>query len=141
MVNSKCSKQNQILFKTIVDLTTQIIYFLGMKKPKIDPNKIIKVKPRMVKEGTDVGPLFAMIIGFLLGMILITLVSCEEQKSEPVVEPPKELSKTTENYYQRVSEFTYEGCEYIKVGFGKSIWGSHKGNCKNPIHFENKNPR
>lgn len=30
MVNSKCSKQNQILFKIIVDLTTQIIYFLGM---------------------------------------------------------------------------------------------------------------
>jgi tetrahydromethanopterin S-methyltransferase subunit G len=56
-----------------------------MKKPKIDPNKIISVKPRMVKEGPDVGSLFAMIIGFLLGMILITLVSCEEQKSEPVV--------------------------------------------------------
>jgi hypothetical protein len=105
-----------------------------MKKPKIDLNKIIRVKPKMVKESLDVGILFAMIIGFLLGMILITLVSCEEQKSKPVVEPPKELSKTTENYYQRVSEFTYEGCEYIKVGFGKTVWGSHKGNCKNPIH-------
>jgi len=105
-----------------------------MKKPKIDPNKVIRTEPRMVKEGPEVGTLFAMIIGFLLGMILITLVSCEEQKSEPVVEPPKVLSKTTENYYHRVSEFTYEGCEYIKVGYGQSIWGSHKGNCKNPIH-------
>ncbi len=88
----------------------------------------------MKKEGIDIGPLFAMIIGFCIGMILLTLVSCDEQKSETVVEPPKELSKTTENYYQRVSEFTYEGCEYIRVGFGKSIWGSHKGNCTNPIH-------
>jgi hypothetical protein len=103
-----------------------------MKKPKIDPNKIIRVKPKMVKESPDVGILFAMIIGFLLGMILITLVSCEEQK--PQKEIPTELSKTTENYYQRVSEFTYEGCEYIKVGTGQNAWGSHKGNCKNPIH-------
>ena len=132
MVNSKCSKQNQILFKTIVDLTIQIIYFLVMKKPKIDPNKIIRVKPKMVKESPDAGALFAMILGFLLGMILITLVSCKEQK--PQKEIPTKLSKTTENYYQRVSEFNYEGCEYIKVGTGQNAWGSHKGNCKNPIH-------
>ena len=102
-----------------------------MKKPKIDPNKIIKVKPRMVKEGTDVGPLFAMIIGFLLGMILITLVSCKEQK------PQKETLTELTN----VTEITYQGCEYIRVGLGTRTWGTHKGNCKNPIHFENKNPR
>ncbi len=53
-----------------------------MKKPKIDPNKIIRVKPKMVKEGPDVGSLFAMILGFLLGMFLMTLVSCEEQKPQ-----------------------------------------------------------
>jgi hypothetical protein len=88
----------------------------------------------MKKEGIDVGSLIAMIIGFCLGMILLTLVSCKEQESETVVEPPKELSKTTDNYYQRVVEYTYEGCEYIKVGYSKSIWGAHKGNCKNPIH-------
>jgi tetrahydromethanopterin S-methyltransferase subunit G len=46
-----------------------------MKKLKIDLHKIIRVKPKMVKEGPDVGILFAMILGFLLGMILITLVS------------------------------------------------------------------
>ena len=124
MVNRRCQKQNQILFKTIVDLTTQIIYFLGMKKPKIDPNKIIKVKPKMVKEGVDVGPLFAMIIGFLLGMILITLVSCEEQKSQKEI--PTEITNVT--------EYTYQDCEYIKVGIGTRAWGTHKGNCKNPIH-------
>jgi hypothetical protein len=105
-----------------------------MKKLKIEPKKIIRVKPKMIKEGPDAGILFAMILGFLLGIILITLVSCKEQKSQMRVEPTKELSETTENYYQRVTEFTYEGCEYIKVGYGQSIWGSHKGNCKNPIH-------
>ena len=132
MVNSKCSKQNQILFKIIVDLTIQIIYFLGMKKPKIDLNKIIRVKPRMVKEGPDVGPIFAMILGFLLGMILITLVSCEKQKSQ--IEEPIGLRQKSDEHYKNVTEFTYGGCEYIRVGYGQSAWGSHKGNCTNPIH-------
>ena len=132
MVNSKCSKQNQILFKIIVDLTIQIIYFLGMKKPKIDLNKIIRVKPRMVKEGPDVGPIFAMILGFLLGMILITLVSCEEQKSQ--IEEPIGLRQKSDEHYKNVTEFTYGGCEYIRVGYGQNAWGSHKGNCINPIH-------
>ena len=95
-----------------------------MKKPKIDPNKIIRVKPRMVKEGVDVSPLFAMILGFLLGMVLMTLVSCEEQKSQKEI--PTELTNVT--------EITYQGCEYIKVGLGTRAWGTHKGNCKNPIH-------
>ena len=103
-----------------------------MKKPKIDPNKIIRVEPRMVKEGVDVGPLFTMIIGFCVGMILLTLVSCEEQK--PQKEISTELSKTTEDYSKQVIECTYEGCEYIKVNLGQSAWGSHKGNCKNLIH-------
>ena len=133
MVNSKCSKQNQILFKTIVDLTIQIIYFLGMKKPKIDPNKIIKVKPRMVKEGPDVGTLFAMVLGFLLGMILISLVSCGGQNTQQIEEPIG-LRQKSDDRHKNVTEFTYGGCEYIRVGYGQSSWGSHKGNCTNPIH-------
>lgn len=34
----------------------------------------------------------------------------------------------------RVKVYEYEGCEYIRVGVGHSTWGSHKGNCSNPIH-------
>jgi hypothetical protein len=103
-----------------------------MKKPKIDLNKIIRVKPKMVKEGVDVGPLFAMIIGFLLGMVLMTLVSCEEQK--PQIEEPIRLRQKSDDLHKNVTEFTYGGCEYIRVGYGQSTWGSHKGNCINPIH-------
>lgn len=103
-----------------------------MKLPKIDPKKVIKVKPKMVEQGPDVGILFVMILGFLLGMILI---SCDQQtKIEQKPQEPLELSKDSENYYLKVTEYTYEGCQYIKVGYGKSIWGSHKGNCDNPIH-------
>ena len=103
-----------------------------MKKPKIDPNKIIRVKPKMVKEGPDVGPIFAMILGFLLGMILISLVSCEERK--PQIKEPIGLRQQSDERYKNVTEFTYGGCQYIKVGYGDCAWGSHKGNCSNPIH-------
>jgi hypothetical protein len=70
----------------------------------------------------------------ILIIFTLFLLSCEEQKSHSVVEQPLELTKDSENYYNRVMEYNYEGCEYIRVGYGKSIWGSHKGNCKNPIH-------
>jgi len=44
-----------------------------MKKIKIDPKKVIKVKPRMVKDTTGAEMLIVMIIGILFGMILISL--------------------------------------------------------------------
>ena len=40
-----------------------------MKKVKIDPKKVIKVKPKTVEEGPDVGALF-----IILGLILLTLL-------------------------------------------------------------------
>lgn len=70
----------------------------------------------------------------LILILSMTLLSCEAKPEEKKNLGANELSKETENYYQRVIEYKYEGCEYIKVGFGKSIWGSHKGNCSNPIH-------
>ena len=73
--------------------------------------------------------------GSFITVILIGLTQCDDQsKTKQIPQEPAVLSKDTENYHQRVTEYTYEGCEYIKVGYGKSIWGSHKGNCKNPIH-------
>lgn len=103
-----------------------------MKKTKLDPNKIIKVRPRMVKEGVDANPLLLIIIGMAL---LLFLISCDEQpKVEQKPKEPLELSKDSENYHLKVTEYTYEGCGYIRVGYGQSTWGSHKGNCENPIH-------
>ena len=99
----------------------------------MDEKKIIKVKPRMEKDKTGVEILMVMIIGIFFGMILISFLSCEEKK-DIKKELPKELSKNSENYSLTVNEYTYQGCEYIVVGFGKEKWGSHKGNCKNKIH-------
>ena len=78
------------------------------------------------------GGLFMVALG---SSMMIGAASCEEQQEiKQEAQEPIELSKDNENYYNRVVEYTYEGCDYIKVGYGKSIWGSHKGNCDNPIH-------
>lgn len=70
----------------------------------------------------------------LILILSMVLLSCEAKTEEKKNLGATKLSKENENYYQRVIEYEYEGCEYIKVGYGKSIWGSHKGNCSNPIH-------
>ena len=75
-----------------------------------------------------------LLIILLISLIILMLISCNNETNTQLKEQTLELSKTTENYHQHVSEYTYEGCEYIKVGYGQSTWGSHKGNCKNPIH-------
>jgi outer membrane biogenesis lipoprotein LolB len=75
-----------------------------------------------------------LLIILLIIIIIFMLFGCDNTSNVQLKEQTLELSKTTENYHQHVSEYTYEGCEYIKVGYGKSTWGSHKGNCINPIH-------
>jgi len=40
-------------------------------------------------------------------------------------------------YDPKIGEFTIltiDSCEYIVFHNGNATWGSHKGNCKNPIH-------
>jgi hypothetical protein len=100
-----------------------------MKKIKLDPNKIIKIPPRMENDGPDVNLLLVIIIGIALGLFLI---SCNEQSK--VKEKPIGLRQKSDEEYTNVTEYTYGGCEYIKVGYLQNAWGSHKGNCSNPIH-------
>jgi hypothetical protein len=128
-----------------------------MKKVKIDPIKVIEIKPRMVKEGAGMSPILLMIIGIVLMVLGISLFSCKEQTPQEIEEPIG-LRQKSDDRHKNVTEFTYGGCEYIRVGYGQSAWGSHKGNCANPIHkgqhpspymlessalehYENKNPR
>ncbi len=64
------------------------------------------------------------------------LVSCEIKKDEPKhIDPHRmELDNASRYWDQNYRVYTLEGCEYIVGGVGKTQWGSHKGNCKNPIH-------
>ena len=84
-----------------------------------------------MKKNKESGPeiLIVLIIGIALGLFLI---SCNEQPK--VKEQPIGLRQKSDDRYKNVTEFTYGGCEYIKVGYGQSAWGSHKGNCINQIH-------
>jgi hypothetical protein len=72
-------------------------------------------------------------------IVLSLLVSCEGniQVSTQPKEEPIGLRQKSDEHYKNVTEFTYGGCEYIRVGYGQNAWGSHKGNCTNPIHREN----
>lgn len=69
-------------------------------------------------------------------LTLATLISCRDEKGDKVKTEfePIELDRKSENCYTQYKIYTLEGCEYITVGYGKERWGSHKGNCKNPIH-------
>jgi len=69
-------------------------------------------------------------------IVSLILVSCEDNihvstKSNP---HKMELDNTSRYWDQNYRVYTLEGCEYIVGGIGKTQWGSHKGNCKNPIH-------
>ena len=62
----------------------------------------------------------------LLSMFLVVGFSaCNRQKVDIRT---KELDESF------VHTVEYDSCEYIVVGQGNFKWGSHKGNCKNPIH-------
>lgn len=82
----------------------------------------------------------------LLCLSALMFVSCTEKSS--VKDPfgaesesrvnSRELDSTSEYEYTRYHIYTLEGCEYIMVNAGSATWGSHKGNCKNPIHYKIK---
>ena len=46
----------------------------------------------------------------------------------------KTIDNSIDDSGRNYKVYTLEGCEYIVVGSGDWRWGSHKGNCKNPIH-------
>ncbi len=70
---------------------------------------------------------------------LIFFSSCKENRGTKAPNSKRmELDSTSQYYDQNYKVYTLEGCEYIVVGYGNTRWGSHKGNCKNPVHNGNK---
>jgi hypothetical protein len=79
-----------------------------------------------------------ILVNFVTIAILTLIISsCNQMNAnmeKPTVEPSVgELTKGP-NFYNSYKEYSLEGCQYIVVGFGNQRWGSHKGNCTNPIH-------
>jgi hypothetical protein len=80
-------------------------------------------------------PLIIVTIVFsVCGIILIQ--SDESQKKKTTLpKEPMELQQESDKYYLNYKTYTLNGCEYIVVGTAQFRWGSHKGDCKNPIHY------
>lgn len=76
------------------------------------------------------------LIGILAAfLVAINMVSCNKNRGPKApAESRLELDSTSQYYDRNYRVYTLEGCEYIVVGYSQLRWGSHKGNCKNPIH-------
>lgn len=73
--------------------------------------------------------LFWVVI-FLTSLTLMTLmVGCSERQGQKEVDVYN-VDTLNSNY----SIYIIDSCEYIVFYGGSSTWGSHKGNCGNPIH-------
>ena len=73
------------------------------------------------------------ILAILVGLLVV--IGCVDHNKQTPNPHKMELDNTSEYYDQNYRVYTLEGCEYVVVGNGNGRWGSHKGNCKNPIHY------
>ena len=74
-----------------------------------------------------------------LVMILMNSCSLDEDRGPKAPQSKRmELDSTSQYSDQNYKVYILDGCEYIVYGLGDNRWGSHKGNCKNPIHNEKK---
>jgi hypothetical protein len=80
-------------------------------------------------------PLFILI---LTALVIFMVTSCKPDNYKDPRQDTSvsryELDSTSQYYDRNYRTYTLEGCEYIMVNAGSLTWGSHKGNCKNPIH-------
>ena len=80
-----------------------------------------------------------VLISGLIILFAMLFSSCDEDTRPKAPESKRmELDSTSQYSDQNYRTYTLEGCEYVVFGYGNTRWGSHKGNCKNPIHNEKK---
>lgn len=77
---------------------------------------------------------------FLILATASLLISCaDEPKKGDVVIKRTETFYAVDAHRKCITEITHEGCQYIGSFNGyDSDWGTHKGNCTNPIHKQTK---
>ena len=74
----------------------------------------------------------------ILSAVIVGLHSCAFEDTDTKKHyPVKYLDKSSHNNDKQYEIYILDGCEYILVGGGNGRWGSHKGDCKNPIHLCN----
>ena len=79
------------------------------------------------------------IITTSLILLLLLLNACqsenEKERQELIKDSQsRELDSTSIYSNRNFIIYTLDSCQYVVVGIGNSRWGSHKGDCTNPIH-------
>lgn len=71
----------------------------------------------------------------LIALITLLIAGCENKNNQPPNPHRMELDNDSNYHDQNYRIYTLEGCEYVVAGAGNYQWGSHKGNCKNSLHY------
>jgi thioredoxin-related protein len=74
------------------------------------------------------------IIVLLISFLLLSCQSEQERQKSIKDRQSTELDSTSTDYYKKFVIYTLDSCQYVVVGYGDYRWGSHKGDCTNPIH-------
>ena len=70
-------------------------------------------------------------------LILLLLNACqsEKERQQSIKDTQSTvLDSTSTDYRKQFTIYTLDSCQYVVVGMGNCRWGSHKGDCTNPIH-------
>jgi len=81
-----------------------------------------------------------LIVWLILCVIIISCGTDIDNYKRPkttVSGSKAELDTLSPIYDTKLQIYSFQGCEYLVEGEGHYRWGSHKGNCKNPIHSKN----
>jgi len=85
----------------------------------------------------------SLLILIFVALVIFMVTSCKPDNHKSLFKDTSvhqyELDSTSQYNDRDYRVYTLEGCEYILVGQSNFQWGSHKGNCKNPIHKKESN--
>jgi Protein of unknown function (DUF2452) len=112
LVDPKRTKQNELLFKTIVDLTRQIIYFLGMSKK---PDNVAD-NPALLPYGSNVGAP-AIVVNDIQFWKSPRVIHVNQQFEDKFEELKKEYEKLIEEY--RWNDLVYKAKFSFEPVIGK----------------------
>jgi len=112
VADPKRTKQNELLFKTIVDLTRQIIYFLGMSKK---PDNVAD-NPALLPYGSNVGAP-AIVVNDIQFWKSPRVIHVNQQFEDKFEELKKEYEKLIEEY--RWNDLVYKAKFSFEPVIGK----------------------
>jgi len=71
----------------------------------------------------------------LILLLLLNACQSEEERQQSIKDNQSTvLDSTSTNYELNYRILTLDSCQYVVVGIGTGRWGSHKGDCTNPMH-------